>query len=84
MDPDEWDEHYAAHLAHEMKIPGGVLGQQHWQIIGYLRTGYYKSGKIPTAVETCDANDIDIDDLERLFPDGYHRGAVKIAGLRLR
>jgi tRNA 2-thiouridine synthesizing protein E len=84
VDPDEWDEHYAAHLAHEMKIPGGVLSQQHWQIIRYLRTGYYKSGKIPTAVETCDANDIDIDDLERLFPDGYHRGAVKIAGLRLR
>ena len=34
--------------------------------------------------ETCEANDIDIDELEQLFPDGYHRGAVKIAGLRLR
>jgi tRNA 2-thiouridine synthesizing protein E len=34
--------------------------------------------------ETCEANDLDIDELEQLFPDGYHRGAVKIAGLRLR
>ena len=25
-----------------------------------------------------------IDELEKLFPDGYHRGAVKLAGLRLR
>jgi tRNA 2-thiouridine synthesizing protein E len=26
VDPDEWDEHYAAHRAYEMKIPGGKLG----------------------------------------------------------
>ena len=34
--------------------------------------------------ETCEANDIDLDELEQLFPDGYHRGVIKIAGLRLR
>jgi tRNA 2-thiouridine synthesizing protein E len=84
VDPDEWDEHYAAHRAFEMKIHGGKLGKMHWQIIRYLRSTYYKTGKIPTVTETCEANDIDIDELEQLFPDGYHRGAVKIAGLRLR
>ena len=26
---------------------------------------------------------IDIDELAELFPSGYHRGAVKIAGLNL-
>jgi tRNA 2-thiouridine synthesizing protein E len=84
VDPDEWDEHYAAHRAYEMKIPGGKLGKMHWQIIRFLRSTFYKTGKIPTVTETCEANDIDIDELEQLFPDGYHRGAVKIAGLRLR
>jgi len=84
VDPDEWDEHYAAHRAYEMKIPGGKLGKMHWQIIRSLRSTFYKTGKIPTVTETCEANDIDIDELEQLFPDGYHRGAVKIAGLRLR
>jgi tRNA 2-thiouridine synthesizing protein E len=84
VDPDEWDEHYAAHRAYEMKIPEGKLGRQHWQIIRYLRSTFYKTGKIPTVIETCEATDLDIDELERLFPDGYHRGAVKIAGLRLR
>lgn len=84
VDPDEWDEHYAAHRAHEMKIPGGKLGKMHWQIIRFLRSTYYKTGKIPTVTETCEAQNIDIDELEQLFPDGYHRGAVKIAGLRLR
>jgi tRNA 2-thiouridine synthesizing protein E len=84
IDPDEWDEHYAAHRAFEMKIPGGKLGKRHWQVIRFLRSAFYKTGRIPTAAETCEANGIDIDDLEKLFPDGYHRGAVKIAGLRLR
>jgi tRNA 2-thiouridine synthesizing protein E len=84
VDPDEWDEHYAAHRAYEMKISGGKLSKMHWQIIRFLRSTYYKTGKIPTVVETCEANDIDIGELEQLFPDGYHRGAVKIAGLRLR
>jgi tRNA 2-thiouridine synthesizing protein E len=38
----------------------------------------------PSVTETCEVNDLDIEELEQLFPDGYHRGAVKIAGLRLR
>jgi tRNA 2-thiouridine synthesizing protein E len=84
VDPDEWDEHYAAHRAYEMKITGGKLSKMHWQIIRFLRSTFYKTGKISTVSETCEANDLDIDELEQLFPDGYHRGAVKIAGLRLR
>lgn len=84
VDPDEWDEHFAAHRAYEMKIPGGELGRMHWQVIRYLRGSFYKTGRIPTVAETCEANDLEIEALERLFPDGYHRGAVKIAGLRLR
>ena len=84
VDPDEWDEHYAAHRAYEMKIPGGKLNKSHWQVIRFLRSTYYKTGKIPTVTETCEALDMDIDELEKLFPDGYHRGVVKIAGLRLR
>jgi tRNA 2-thiouridine synthesizing protein E len=84
VDPDEWDEHYAAHRAYEMKIAGGKLSKMHWQIIRYLRSTFYKTGKIPTVTDTCEANDIDLEELEQLFPDGYHRGAVKLAGLRLR
>ncbi len=84
VDPDEWDVHYAAHRAYEMKIPGGKLTPKHWQIIRTLRKMFYQTGKIPTVTETCEAHNIDIADLEQLFPDGYHRGAVKIAGLRLR
>ena len=84
VDPDEWDEHYAAHRAYEMKMAGGKLSKMHWQVIRFLRSNFYKTGNLPTVSEACEANDIAVDELEQLFPDGYHRGAVKIAGLRLR
>ena len=50
----------------------------------YLRTTFYKTGKIPTVTKICDANTIDLDAIETLFTDGYHRRTAKIAGLRLR
>ncbi|MBW2604634.1 MAG: TusE/DsrC/DsvC family sulfur relay protein [Deltaproteobacteria bacterium] len=84
IDPEQWDERYAIHRAHEMKIPGGKLTEKHWEIINFLREGYNKNKDIPLVYETCEANRIELEDLEKLFPDGYLRGAVKIAGLRLR
>jgi len=84
MDPDEWDEHYAIHRAYDMKIPSGKLTEKHWQVIRFLRESYKKNKDIPTVYDTCEANNLELEDLEQLFPDGYHRGAVKIAGLRLR
>lgn len=84
VNPDDWDEYYAIHRAFDMKIPGGKLTDRHWQIIRFLRESYEKSGEVPTVYETCENNEIDLEELERLFPDGYHRGAVKIAGLRVR
>ena len=82
--PEEWDEYYAIHRAFDMKIPGGKLTDKHWQIIKYLRERYEKNREVPTVYETCEENNIELGELEKLFPDGYHRGAVKIAGLRVR
>ena len=84
LNPDDWDEYYAAHRAYDMKIPGGKLTERHWQIIKFLRDKFTENKTIPTVYETCDQNSIELDELEKLFPDGYHRGAVKIAGLRAR
>lgn len=84
VDTDTWDEHYAIHRAYEMKIPGGKLTEKHWQVIRFLRESFRQNKEIPTVYDTCEANQLELDDLERLFPDGYHRGAVKIAGLRLK
>ena len=61
-----------------------LLNHDHWKIIYYLRASYRKNKVVPTIYETCEDNDVEIGDLERMFTDGYHRGAVKIAGLRAR
>ncbi|MEW6184160.1 MAG: TusE/DsrC/DsvC family sulfur relay protein [Thermodesulfobacteriota bacterium] len=80
IDPEEWDEQYAVYRAVDMKI--GKLTDRHWDIIRYLRKTYKETNRIPTIYDTCEANGIELEEMERLFPDGYHRGAVKIAGIR--
>ena len=84
VNPEDWDEYYASFRAFDMKIHGGRLTDRHWQVINYLREYYQKNKDVPTVYETCENNQIDLAELEELFPDGYHRGAVKIAGLRVR
>lgn len=83
VDPSEWDENFASNRAHDMKIQG-ALSDKHWEIIHFLRDRFEKNGVVPTVFECCEVNHIELEELERLFPDGYHRGAVKIAGLRAR
>lgn len=78
----EWDKQYAINKAMEMKIPEG-LTDKHWQIINYLRKKYQADKIVPTVFQCCENNNIEMDDLAVLFPDGYQRGAVKISGLRV-
>lgn len=81
LNPDDWDEHFAVHKAHEMGISGN-LTERHWQIIRFLRNFYRENGSIPTVYDTCESNQLDLTECEKLFPGGYHRGALRIAGLR--
>lgn len=83
LDPLEWDKNFAVHKANEMKMQEG-LTDKHWRVIQFIRDRFEKNGVVPTLYETCEENQIDLDELEKLFPDGYHRGAVKISGLRVR
>lgn len=80
VDPAEWDEDFAARRAYEMGMKDG-LTEHHWEIIHFLRESYYQNKKIPTIYECCEFVGIEIDEFAELFPAGYHRGAVKIAGL---
>ncbi len=82
VDPSAWDEDYAVFKALEMKMPR--LGDNHWKIVHFIRKRFEETGIVPTVYETCEGNGIEIEELEALFPDGYHRGAVKISGLRVR
>lgn len=82
IDHTAWDENFAINKALEIKIPGGVLTDEHWKILYYLRDVFEIEKRIPNIFETCENCNLDLDSFELLFPDGYHRGALKIAGLR--
>jgi tRNA 2-thiouridine synthesizing protein E len=80
IDPEQWDEDYATHRARDMKI--AALTDRHWRLLNYLRAHHAEHGVVPTVYEACADNGLELEDLEQLFSDGYHRGAVKLAGLR--
>ncbi len=82
IDPDEWDEDFAIFKARDLQMDK-PLSEMHWRIITYMRSEYKKNDEIPTVYATCEAMGIDVDEFAELFPTGYHRGAVKIAGLNL-
>ncbi|MBC2715866.1 MAG: TusE/DsrC/DsvC family sulfur relay protein [Desulfobacteraceae bacterium] len=80
VDPEDWDEEYAVIRAYEMKIKNG-LTPKHWEVIYFLRDSYKLNRRVPTIYDCCELSKMDVEDIEELFPDGYHRCAVKIAGL---
>jgi TusE/DsrC/DsvC family sulfur relay protein len=77
---EQWDDRFAEIVASEWQLPDG-LTEKHWQIIQYLRDYYRRTGTIPSVFVSCKANGVDVDDLLDLFPDGYRRGACRMAGL---
>jgi tRNA 2-thiouridine synthesizing protein E len=83
VDPADWDEPFAIHKAWELKMGDGLTAE-HWAFLSVLRDAHGRTGRVPTVYDACAAARITIWDLARLFPDGYHRGAVKLAGLRVR
>jgi len=82
VSPTDWDETFAICKAAELGIVG-TLTEKHWRVIHHLRECWDRARKVPTIFEACSECSITLDEMERLFPTGYHRGAVKIAGLHV-
>jgi tRNA 2-thiouridine synthesizing protein E len=79
-DPETWDESFASMRAEELGI---TLTQDHWKVIRFLRSEYASKGRVPTVFQVCRSCKLNDSEFELLFPRGYHRSAVKIAGLSL-
>jgi tRNA 2-thiouridine synthesizing protein E len=80
VDPSEWNERWAMHKAREIGLTGG-LTEGHWKVLRELRSRFLTTGVVPTVIECCESNGLELDELEVLFPGGYQRQAVKLAGL---
>ena len=77
---EDWSEDFAHFVINEWKLSKG-LTKRHMQIINYLREYYRKNKNVPTIFETCENNDMRLKELRELFPEGYRRGACRVAGL---
>ncbi len=80
VDQEQWDEDFAEGMAPALGIADG-LTPSHWEVLRFIRSTYSETGSCPTVHKTCRANKLGIQDLQRLFPCGYQRGACKLAGL---
>ena len=79
-DFDAWNERFAHWVVRNWDLPDG-LTDRHWQIMQYLRDYYRDNKDIPTVYEACKSNGIRQEELRELFPEGYRRGACRVAGL---
>lgn len=82
LDPNHWDKAFAEGKAEELGIFGG-LSDGHFQIIFFMREFFKQHKRVPTVFDTCTECKTSLEEMESLFPTGYHRGAVKTAGLHV-
>ena len=86
LDPDDWSRELARAIACEV---GQTLGDEHWQVIAYIREAWARTQSVPEARRLLRFMRDSFGDergtrryLYRLFPTGYAQSACKIAGMR--
>ncbi len=57
------------------------LNEDQWRIIYFIRDYYKRTGKCPLVYETVRMNRLHLQELKKLFPAGYLRGACRLAGI---
>lgn len=79
--PADWDEYFAVRVAAGWRM-NRFLTETHWQVVYFLRKGFIQDHVVPQAKAVAAAFDLNEKTVAALFPDGYDRGALKIAGLK--
>ena len=80
VDPAVWNDKVAAVLATTEGL--GVLTDEHWKIINYIREYFDRQDAAPTVRKLCQDTGIRLKRIYALFPSGPSLGACKVAGLR--
>jgi len=77
---NKWNADFASAYAKEEGIEG-ILTEEHWKVINYLREYYAKFGIAPMIRKLCRDTGFDLKKIYDLFPSGPAKGACKLAGL---
>ena len=81
-DLSQWTPGAAQYLATQQRAPRGLdrLTPDHWRVIDYMRSYFYRAGKIPSDGQVCKDLGLRRSELSQLFP-GSMVTARRIAGL---
>lgn len=86
LDPNDWNESLAQHLADLLKIE---MSEDHWFVVRFVREFYETRQSVPEARHALKAMQQGLGEdkaqrkyLYQLFPYGYGQQACKIAGMR--
>ena len=76
---ETWTEDAANMLAKE-EVPDGLI-EDHWKVIECMRQYYLEMGTVPPVRMLARKTGLTLRQMQKLFPSGLTRGAVRIAGL---
>ena len=74
-----WTKNVAQTLAQDEV--SGDLTEDHWKIIAFLRQYYLEFDTIPPVRTLVRQTGFSLRRIHELFPDGFYRGACKVAGI---
>lgn len=79
QEPELWNEK----VAQDFALTEGIteLTEGHWKLIKYIRDYFYNYGVAPMVRKVCRDNEMDLDQIYKLFRSGPGKGACKVAGL---
>ncbi len=79
VQPETWDREVAQLLARNIGV--NRLSWEHWCVIMYLRRYYLEFGIVPPVGKLCRDTGFRMKEIYKLFPEGLHICACKIAGI---
>lgn len=77
--PERWNRLVAEVIARDEGI--AELTEKHWQVVNFIRTHWEQSGLAPPVRLLCQATNLGVREIYRLFRSGPAKGACRIAGL---
>jgi dissimilatory sulfite reductase related protein len=77
--PEVWDEEVARLFAAHEGIP--AMTPEHWAVVRAIRAHFLQHGNAPMVRALCQATNLNLRTIYKLFTAGPAKGACKIAGL---
>ena len=77
--PDLWDDEVARLFATTEGIT--KMDEPHWAVVRYIRQYWVEHGTAPMVRKLCQATNLNLRMIFKLFPSGPAKGACKVAGL---